>query len=509
MSVRVISTPLEGTPLTQAGIAGKASDWYVARPTSGAEWKQRADEMRSALVSDDWLAALAPALDATSLAASRLERAAESGFAVTTGQQPGLFGGPLYTWWKALSALALANHLEKLAGIPVVPIFWAATDDSDFLEAADTTVALNDRSVTIALPLGASDGNALSRRPLGDVTAQLEQLTMAAGSAASARILEDVRAAYASNQTIGGAYVALLRAVLNPLGIAVIDASHKATRAAALPVLITALRRATEVDAALLNRSTELKAAGHAPQVKLVKARSLVFADKSGRRERVSVIEAGQVADSAASAELGANVLLRPIVERSIIPTVAYVGGPAEIAYFAQVSAVAAALGTPAPLVVPRWSGIVVEPRIDRILEKHKLGIAELRDPHAAETRIARASLPAELQTRIENVRESIQKTTAALATAEGADLVPSKVIEGLKGSLARRLDRLERRYSAAVKRRGNDALSDVASARASLFPRNVPQERALNVVPLLARHGDTLFSDVMREVEPHVAALT
>lgn len=98
---------------------------------------------------------------------------------------------------------------------------------------------------------------------------------------------------------------------------------------------------------------------------------------------------------------------------------------------------------------------------------------------------------------------------TGSLATADGADLVSSKVVEGLQRILAKRIDRLERRYAAAIKRRGNDALGDVASARASLFPRNVPQERALNIIPLLARHGDSLFADVMREIEPHVAGLT
>lgn len=508
MSVRVISTPLGGTSLTQEGMVRAGGPWFVPRPSSAEGWSHRADDIRSSMVGDDWLSALAPAIDASGAAADRLERAASTGFAVTTGQQPGMFGGPLYTWWKALSALALADHLEKLTGRPVVPIFWAATDDSDFLESASTTVAINDKAVTIALAEGTSSGAALSRIPLGDVAAQFDLLTNAAGSAANARILDEVRAAYSPHRTIGGAYVALLRAVLNPLGIAVIDASHEATRAAALPILVNALRCAADVEIALATRTAELKAAGHAPQVKLVRGRSLVFEENAGRRERVSVADASGVADRATSSQLGANVLLRPIVERSIIPTVAYVGGPAEIAYFAQVSAVAASLGTATPLVVPRWSGIVIEARTDRILERHDISIDELRDPHAAESRIARAALPGGLMASIENVRESIQRSTADLAGADGADLVPARVVDGLSANLTRRLDRLERRFAAAVKRRGSDALSDVASARASLFPAGVPQERALNVVPLLARHGETLFSDVLREAGPHMAAL-
>ncbi|MEO5580435.1 MAG: bacillithiol biosynthesis BshC, partial [Gemmatimonadaceae bacterium] len=329
MTVRVISVPLRGKPLTQAAISGLAgSRWFVPHPAGAAEWNRRADEMRGALVDSNWMSSLAPAIGASGPAADRLLRAATSGFAVTTGQQPGLFGGPLYTWWKALSALALANDLERLTGRPVAPIFWAATDDSDFTEAAKTVVAMHGKSVTIEIARLGGEGGALAGMPLGDVRTQLDQLALAAGSAPHAGILDKVRAAYTPDHTIGSAYVQLLRAVLNPLGIAVIDASHEAVRSAAYPVLRSALRTADSIESALESRASDLAAAGHTSQVKLVKGRSLVFTETNGKRARVSLRDASAIAETAESVELGANVLLRPIVERSIIPTVAYVGGP-------------------------------------------------------------------------------------------------------------------------------------------------------------------------------------
>ncbi len=509
MSVRVVSTPLRGTLLTEPAISGVGvSDWYVRRPSGAREWTRRGEEMRASLVCRDWLSAIAPAMSATGVAAQRLERAAESGFAVTTGQQPGLFGGPLYTWWKALSALALADHLELLTGRAIVPIFWAATDDSDFVEAASTAVALHDRAVRIGIDTPPETGSTLSEMPLGDVSEQLAQLTSASGSAPHAGILDIVRRAYSPKQTLGGAYISLLSSVLNPLGIAVIDASHNAVKAAAFPVIRDALKLATAVESALESRTAELTSAGHSVQVRQVKGRSLVFAEKDGQRNRVTTCAADTAATATDLRNLGPNVLLRPIVERSIIPTVAYVGGPAEIAYFAQISAVAEVLDTPVPLVVPRWAGMVVEPRIDRILEKHGLSIDDLRDPHAATTKMARASLPLELRSSLDNIRESIQSAADAIAAAEGSGLVPSRVVQGLRHNVARQIDRLERRYAAAVKRRGNADLTDVASARAALFPLDAVQERSLNIVPLLARHGEALIHEVMREIEPHAIAL-
>ena len=116
MSLRVVSTPIVGSSLARIGVNGGDGRWYSTRPSGAGEWKERAEESRRALLDNNWLDAIAPALDAKGLAAERLQLAALSGVAVTTGQQPGLFGGPLYTWWKAYSALALANELESKIG---------------------------------------------------------------------------------------------------------------------------------------------------------------------------------------------------------------------------------------------------------------------------------------------------------------------------------------------------------------------------------------------------------
>jgi bacillithiol biosynthesis cysteine-adding enzyme BshC len=412
----------------------------------------------------------------------------------------------LYNLWKALSVLAFADVLQAETGMPVAPVFWAATDDSDFAEAASTVVALPDGARRIELTHMEDPGLPMAVVPVGDLAPQLDALRSAAGSAPYPAILDSVARAYSPGATIGSAYVTLMRELLAPLGVAVLDASHPAVRERGHSLLVRAMERADAVESALVARDAELKAEGFSPQVQTVRGRSLVFAAVDGRRARVAIGRRSEALEASPS-DLSPNVLLRPILERSILPTVAYLGGPAEIAYFAQVGAVAKALEVDAPLILPRWSGMVIEPRIQKILDRYSLDPLEFSDPHAIETRLARESLPPDVQSGINEVRRVVQEQVAKLAATDHG-LVSGRVMEGLRRNMLHRVERLERRFSAAVKRRGNAALHDVTAARSSLFPFGVPQERALNGVPLLARYGSELFDSVMTEVEPHAKSL-
>ena len=508
MSVRVIGTPVVGSSLTQIAVSGAESPWFVRTPSAPDGWKQRAAHIRESLVTREWLSDLAPALEPAGAAGERLQRAAESGFVVTSGQQPGLFGGPLYTWWKALSVLALADELERRTGVPVAPVFWAATDDSDFRESATTVVATADGAEVIEMPEPPGVGVALAQVIPGDLAKQLERLEAAAGSASATAIFDAVRSAYAPGKSVGRAYVELLRSIVGPLGVSVIDAAHPAVRTAAHPVLVRSLERADAIHSALEKRSDDLREAGHSVQVKIVDGRTLAFSESKGKRDRVRIRDAARVASDASPGTLGPNVLLRPIVERSILPTAAYLGGPAEIAYFAQVTAVADAMGISPPAVLPRWSGYVVEPRIDRILDRYGLQPGDFRDPHAVESRLARASLPGNISSGLESMQTAVREAVERMREGEGSDIIPDGVLHGLARNVSHRIERLERRVAASVKRRGNDALRDAAIARGALFPFGQPQERALNIIPLLARYGMALLDDVLVEVRAHASRL-
>lgn len=510
--LEVITTPLGGSALARAAAAGSVPpNWYPVSPRTADEWRRHVERVRDDGAGGRRIERLLPAIDPTGAAAERLRRVvAHGGVVVTAGQQPGLFGGPIYTWSKALSALAFADALERRFDVPVAPVFWAATDDADFAEGSVTWVAVPGGLETIRLPVIATDGIPMAELPLPDVSALLETLVRGAGSAVYPEPLAAAAASYVAGRTVGDAYVALLRRLLHPLGIAVLDASHALVREEADPLVRRALERAAEVEAALATRAAELEGRGFAPQVRDRVATSLVFAREVGRKARVPIARASKVASREPAGALSPNVLLRPVVERALLPTVAYVAGPGELAYFAQVSAVAAALEVEPPGVVPRWSVTIVEPHVRRILDRLGLEPDSLADPHGPERQLAEQHIPPAVAASMRETRERLAEGIARLAeSARASDhLLPEPVVRGAARAIAHRLDRLERRIRAATARRADDALRDLATARAALFPNGMRHERALNFLPLLARHGPPLLDRMRAEATKHAEAL-
>ena len=317
----ILTEPLGGSPLARLGIGRRApSGWFEPPPDNLAEWWGRAVRIGAESAADAALGALGGAIRASGVAAENIERVRRgNGVFVTTGQQPGLFGGPIFTWSKALSALALAEELEHSTGVPAAAVFWAATDDADAAEASTTAIAVPGGVERLAASIVAPAGTPMHDAPLGDVSALLERLTAAAGAGAYASVLDVLRAAYTPGATVGGAFVNLLASLLNPLGIAVLDAGHAQVRAAAGPVTLAAVNRAADVARALAERSAAIRAAGLSPQVSEIDDLALVFERRDGIKSR---LPAGGTRRPDA-VNLSPNVLLRPIVERAILPTVA------------------------------------------------------------------------------------------------------------------------------------------------------------------------------------------
>ena len=511
---------LGGTPLSQALQQDPAlHGWLAARPHSIDAWRAHVHRIRTDALRQDWLTPLAPAIAATGRAAERLGRAAASGVVVTTGQQPGLFGGPAYTWSKALSALAMADVLEEATGVPVAPVFWAATDDADWVEAAVTHLATTRGLETLTLEGPATEGVAMADVPLGSIDAALQSLRVASGSAAFDSILRVIEHAYVPHATVGAAYVQLLRAMLEPLGVAVLDASHAAVRQAADPLLRRALQGATVVSEALATRSRAIVAAGFAPQVDVLDNLSLVFRSPIGGsgherdrvRTRVPVAEAARAAREADVGSLGANVLLRPVVERALLPTVAYLAGPGEYAYFAQIAPIATALGVEIPITLPRWSGEIIDARADRLREALGLDDAALRDPHAAESHVARRAVEPEVQDAVERLRLAVETQARAVGeamTRVEQPVVAPDVVAGLAKDMLLRMERFERRVTAGVKRREGALMREVAFVRAALRPGGQSPERKLNLVPLIARFGPSIFEAMRVDAVAHAERL-
>jgi uncharacterized protein YllA (UPF0747 family) len=201
------------------------------------------------------------------------------------------------------------------------------------------------------------------------------------------------------------------------------------------------------------------------------------------------------------------NVLLRPIVEQAILPTITYLGGPGELAYFAQTSAVADALGVDRPLGLPRWSCTLIEPHVARLLKQFGVEPDVLARPDALEGAVARAAMSDRSADALLALRKAIEALPEALAP-EAEPVGLGAAVQGSMHSLQHRVDRLERRLVAGIKRREHDLLRDVATLRAALYPLGTRQERSLNLMPILGRQGLDLLSEMRDVASAHALGL-
>jgi bacillithiol synthase len=504
---------VERLPLVMGALAIAVRDGAFAengqpvRPRGDAAWRDHIAACQRPLLGNDWAHTLRDAMRASGAAAARLARVSDGqGVVVTTGQQPGLFGGPMYTIVKALSALALANRIEAQTGVPTAAIFWAATDDADFAEGAGTWLPSKGSLVDAHMRGAPSEGTMMSDAPLPAVNDAVTALRSASAGAAWPEVIRAAERAYHAGSTIGGAYVALMRHVLEPLGITVLDAAHRAVRIAGNPLLRRALEDAESLDRAVSARTGALRASGYAPQVELVENRSLVFVVHDGVKERAAVRGGFAAAEQLSSDSLSPNVLLRPVLERALLPTVAYMAGPGEMAYFAQVSAVASALGVAAPLALPRTSLRIVTPEVAATLARVGQSADAMRDTHALQRSLAQRATPDASMDALTILRTQVRRTHETLR-ASHAGLSPA-ALDGAVAQVGHRVARLERRVLAASKRTIDDDLQRVENTQRLLWPHGGPQERAVNLLPWLARYGTPLLDRMLEACDDEAVSL-
>ncbi|HJR50948.1 MAG TPA: bacillithiol biosynthesis cysteine-adding enzyme BshC [Gemmatimonadales bacterium] len=444
--------------------------------------------------------------------------------AVTSGQQPGLFTGPLYTVHKALSTAALARVLERQWSRPVVPIFWIAGDDHDFAEASHTAWLGADGSLlTGSLPPRPTDAplTPMYHQPLGHgVVAALEAL----GASLPASEFRDETLAwlgrhYRPEATVAAAFAGAMAELVAPSGIVCFDSTHPAAKAAAAPIILRALEHAGAIDADLERQSEALGETARTSGVTVGDGAALAMLEGKQGRDRLVVSDGGYVTrrgrerfsleDLAAIAEreprrLSPNVLLRPVVESALLPTVSYLGGPAELRYLAFTPPVYRRLGVERQRPLPRWSGVLVEPRVDRVLEKFGIDLAELLEPSGSlEGRLVRSRLPGEALEALASIRAALEQGYGRLEqTASDIDPTLVRPIQGARHQALAGTQDIEKKLVQHLKRRQETELGQIGRARTAVLPGGKPQERVLTVAPFLARYGPALVDDLRDAIE-------
>jgi bacillithiol biosynthesis cysteine-adding enzyme BshC len=528
LNIEIQIQPVSGSTLTQDYLrgTGTARSFFAGSPREVEAYRAKLGEVQSRFGRAEREAAAAALHPTSDRARDRLARFVEEGGAmVTTGQQAGFLTGPLYTIHKALSTVRLAAALESRLGVPVLPVFWVASEDHDWEEANHAYLECTGSApARIALPGPLSPSIPMSDRLLDEgVRISIDEVSQIVGNKGYANeVLKWIREAYRPGQTVGGAFGELLGKMLAGFDICIADAADPALKRASAGVLTRALERAGELEERLRARTAALEEAGYHGQVAVVELATNVFYHAESGRERLyrggagyEAREAGVEIAAAGVAEVVAgdpgrfspNVLLRPIVESAVFPTLAYVGGPGEIAYFAQVTALFPAFGIAPPVVVPRGSVVLVDPVVRRLMDRLGVELNDVARPRSRlETELARREIPTPVAEALERMRETVAGGYAEAIDGSGA-------IEGsLAGSLGRlrnevlhRLAQSETKVIQGIKRRDSAKLAQLDRILWSLRPEGKPQDRVLNVVSFLARFGPSLLTRIAEALDPEL----
>ncbi len=433
--------------------------------------------------------------------------------AVVTGQQVGLFGGPLFSIFKALTAVKLADEASA-GGVDCVPVFWLATQDHDLEEVNHVAIPRSDSSLQTftAATQGVPDA------PVGAITfgAEIEPVVAAAAELlGDSEVTDFLRNSYRPGETFGSAFARLFARLFADWGVILLDSSDPALSKLSQPIYHAAIERAVELNEKLLARGRELEAADYHQQVKVTPASTLLFALRNGSRLPIHLHQAPKGAplefrigeESVSQAELlrridaepqnfSANVLLRPIKQDYLLPTLAYTGGAAEVAYFAQAAVVYEALAGKVTPIVPRFSASLIERKVQQLLERYRLSVLEVFcAPDQLREKLAAHSMAQDLQRSFDHAEASLEKSMADIRDQlAGLDKTlmdsATHAAEKMKYQLTQlraRAARAELRQSEILGRHA-DFLSN------TLYPNKTLQEREIAGAHFLAHHGRELL---------------
>lgn len=451
------------------------------------------------------------AFGAGEAALKNIERLRGGAFAVVSGQQVGLFGGPLLAILKAVHALRLARNLTQ-QGIDTIPVFWMASEDHDLAEVNHVFLPKPDFSLErLTVDVNGTTGAPMSAQRLEP---QAEKVVAeAAELLGDTQLVDILRETYRPGETMSGAFGKLFARVFAAHGLVLLDPADAELHRLVRPLFRRAVAESAEIARTLQERGKALEQAGFHEQVKVSGGSVLLFAIQDGARHAIqrqnSHFSIGK--EKLTQEELlarvekepenfNANVLLRPVMQDTLLPTLAYIGGPAEVAYFGQGSVVYERLLGRVTPIIPRFSASLVEPKIQKLLDRYDLNFEDLyHGSDALAEKLAQKMLPAEVDeefraalagvtTMMSAVKDSLQKLDSTLV--EAADRATSK--------MRYQVGRLHRRAARASLRRSHTLTQHANQIVNALYPEKSLQERTVGAAYFLSKYGLELLDTLI-----------
>jgi bacillithiol biosynthesis cysteine-adding enzyme BshC len=498
---------------------------FYSRPPHFSEWlKDETSAIRYEPARRERIAAILKrqnkAWDASPKTLENIARLRNGASVLVTGQQVGLFGGPLFSIFKALSTVKLADEATR-TGCDCVPIFWLATNDHDLDEISHVSILGPDGG----LQKLSTSTQGVPDAPVGTVTFGPEIETVVETAAASlgdsdvTRILRD---SYRAGENFGSAFARLFAKLFADWGVILLDASDPELHQIAEPIYRAAIERAAELDDALLARGRELEAAGYHQQVKVTPSSTLLFTLRSGARIPVHRRANGNATEpdfmvgdekipqsallhhiASEPHQFSPNVLLRPVVQDYLLPTLTYVGGAAEVAYFGQGAVAYKALLGRATPILPRFSATIVETKPQALLDRYGLSVPDVfHGPEELKQGLAKHTLPPDLQAAFDQADSSLKMSLDGIQKSlERLDktLVDAAINAGSK--MHHQLEQLRSRAARAELRQSEILNRHAELLSNALYPNKALQEREIAGIYFASRHGAELLRNLYETI--------
>ena len=499
----------------------KLSQLYAGDPAKPDSWRQAIARVHSQ-PRDPAIAGVIATQQAARGAPPRAQEAAARladprAVVIATGQQAGVFGGPLFTLLKAATAIQLATKITREHNVPAVPVFWVDAEDHDWQEIRSCTILDAEfQPKTITLPNVEGAGELpIAQLTLDDrINAAINDLLATLPTTDFTTELGDtIRRAYRPRAKMAEAFSTWIESILGPHGLVVFEAADPAAKSLAAPVFVRELESPGRTAALAASGGERLRALGHQPQVAPQEGSVSLF-HLDGARQPIrregdqffvgdTPVTLKSLLDEARTkpGRFSPNVLLRPLVQDTLFPTICYVSGPSELAYLGQLREVYEHFDIPMPLIYPRASATLIDGSASRFLNKHQMPLDALRSQdESALNQLLQSQLPPEIEESLKNAEDTLRGALQRVIDAMRAlDPTLAGAAKTTMGKMEHDLKSLQGKVIQAAKRRDETLRRQFVRAQAQIFPLGHPQERTLTLVYFINRYGPGLVDTLLR----------
>lgn len=444
-----------------------------------------------------------------------------SSLAVVTGQQMVLYGGPVYTVLKTLTAIHLAKKYEKELNRPVVPVFWLADEDHDLDEISQFSLIKRDE-ITKCSSSFDEPGKRVGEYSLKEVHQQLKSCVKDGliDTDFSKDLWEILDSSYNENHSVVQAFGLFMQKLFGKHGLILAGSNDETLKSFSRNILTQSVVKADDFSDRLKENTKKLEKLGYQGQVHLNNSNLFYISDTE---QRVKIQYDGEIwfVDNSdkrwTSNELikdinenpnqfSPNVFLRPILQDRILPTLSYVAGPGEIAYYAQMNGIYDYFEQSMPQIVPRFSGTLIESSVDRIMGKLPFSLDDYnkRIEDLESEYIDQTDQP-DLEKIFGDWKQRIDSITDEKKSVIGEIDPTLKNTAGKASSTYfSELDKLKGKLYKSLKQQEKTQLERILKIQSNFFPNGNLQEREIAFIYYLNKYGTELFDDLLKSLENH-----